>query len=105
MQKAVCLGDDNRPKRPQGSRPSAEPFFAPAAYGRLVDVADADIAEKREQVIAQQTSVQLLGAHLKDTITKPLLGVVPELHPRRVGIDPIAAADLGLFEGQPPGSI
>jgi len=70
MQEAVGLGHDNRTKRPRGGRPSAEPFLAPTADGRLVYVADADIAEKREQVIPQQTPVQLLGAHLQDPITK-----------------------------------
>src|SRR5512135_2006926 len=105
MQEAVGLGDHNRPKRPRGSRPGPEPFFTPAADGCLVDVADADIAESREQMIPQKTPVQFLGAHLEDTITNPLLRVVPERHPRRVGIGPIATADLSLFEGQPPGSV
>jgi phosphoglycolate phosphatase len=71
------------------------------ANRRLVHLAQSDIPESWQQVIAQKAPIQLCRPHFKHTILQLLLCIVAEKYARMLGINPVTATDLGFLERQP----
>jgi hypothetical protein len=89
MQQPVCLGDHHRTERPSSTRPSPQALLPPAAYCGLVNVGHAHGAERGQQMVSQQRSIQVHGAHPEHTILQPLLGIVAKEHRTTIRVEPV----------------
>ena len=85
MQKPECLGDRHGTERPRIYLARIKPVFPPSANRSLVYVGQAQVAECRVEVIAQQALVQLACPDLENAILQPLAGVAAE---RNAGVIP-----------------
>ena len=72
---------------------------------RLIDVAHAEVAERRIQVIRQEPVIEFDRPGLEHAVAHPLLGVLAERLLAQFRGDPLPLRDLGFLEAQPASGI
>lgn len=74
----------------------------PGAHDNRGDLHQGEIAELRQDVLPEQPGVELPGPDLQvRTASQPLLGIEGERPPALLGVDPVAAGEVGLDGGEP----
>ena len=82
-------------------RACIESFLAPATHIRLANLRQRVVAEKRDQVIAEQTVAQLSSPRFENAIPQPCSRVSIERCFAEIWIHPRASSDLDLLVREP----